>query len=79
MVQKAWPAVTTEASHFVVGGGLPGFNIFLHIVAETTEGRAFRKSENGYEEEDRKEEKETVECLLFPFGKPWEYLGRKAE
>jgi hypothetical protein len=48
-------------------------------VAETTEGRAFRKSENGYEEEEQKKKKRTVECLLFPFGKPWEYLGRKAE
>jgi hypothetical protein len=79
MVQKTWPAVTTEASHFVVGGSLPGLNIFLHIVAEATKGRAFRKPENGYEEEEQKKKKRTVECLLFPFGKPWEYLGGKAE
>ncbi|MDP3015738.1 MAG: hypothetical protein Q8N70_01520 [Deltaproteobacteria bacterium] len=62
--------MTTKASHFVVGGSLPGFNIFLHIVAETTKGRAFRKSENGYEEEEQKKKKRTVEYLLFSFGKP---------
>jgi hypothetical protein len=79
VIEKAWASVAIEAGDLVMGGCLPRINIFLHIVAETTEGRAFRKSENGYKEEEQKKKKRTVECLLFPFGKPWEYLGRKAE
>jgi hypothetical protein len=41
MIPNAWFAVTTQASHFVMRGCLPGVDIFLHIVTEATKRRAF--------------------------------------
>jgi len=36
MIPNAWFAVTTQANHFVMRGGFPRVDIFLHIVTEAT-------------------------------------------
>lgn len=41
MIQEAWTAVTTKAGYVIMRGYFPRFNIFLHIVTETTKRRAF--------------------------------------
>jgi hypothetical protein len=46
MIHDTRLAVTIEAGYLAMGGGLPGFDILLHIVTEATEGRALRISKN---------------------------------
>jgi len=41
MVEKAGFIVTAGTGDKVVGGGLPGIHVHLHIMAEITEGWSF--------------------------------------
>jgi hypothetical protein len=63
--------VTTEACHFIVGGGFPGFNIFLHIVTQSTKRRAFRIAVEAPQENEKNKTKKTEHHLLFLLGEEW--------
>jgi hypothetical protein len=43
VIEKAGFIVTFGTGNKVVGRGLPGVYVYLHIMAETTEGRGFGK------------------------------------
>jgi len=48
-----------------MGGCFPGFDIFLHVVAEATKGGTLGICKNAYEENDEKQKKKAIDRLLF--------------
>jgi hypothetical protein len=51
MIQKARLIMTFRASDVLVTGSPPGLHIGIHLVAESTEGGGFRKSEKTSKED----------------------------
>jgi hypothetical protein len=69
--------VAIEAGYSVMRGSFPIFYIFSHIVAKTTERRAFSIFKDPNKKQDQKKKKKAIENLLFPLKKPSLYLEKK--
>jgi hypothetical protein len=61
MVEKTGFIVTFGAGNKVVGRGLPGVYVYLHVMAETTEGGSFGESVHGPSQNEQEEQANTKE------------------